>query len=116
MGRSGAPAGRILWAEAGSFRDQDDPTCNLLSRTARKIGGNRAERLTKEPLRIVGGHVAVPDRPGLGIDIDMDRVRVANELYNKIGTSARDDAMAMQYLVPGWTYDAKRPSLGRVAP
>ena len=73
------------------------------------------ERLTREPLRIVGGHVAVPDRPGLGIEIDMDRVRAANELYKQIGTSARDDGMAMQYLVPGWTYDPKRPSLGRVA-
>ena len=73
------------------------------------------ERLTKEPMRIVGGHVAVPDRPGLGIEIDMDRVLAAHELYKKIGTSARDDAMAMQYLVPGWTYDPKRPSLGRVA-
>jgi glucarate dehydratase len=74
------------------------------------------ERLTREPLQIVNGHVTVPDRPGLGIDIDMDRVRAANELYNKIGTSARDDGMAMQYLVPGWTYDPKRPSLGRVTP
>jgi glucarate dehydratase len=42
-------------------------------------------------------------------------VRAAHELYQKIGTSARDDAMAMQYLVPGWTYDPKRPSLGRGA-
>jgi glucarate dehydratase len=74
------------------------------------------ERLTKEPLRIVGGHVAVPDRPGLGIEIDMDRVLAANELYKRVGTSARDDGMAMQYLVPGWTYDPKRPSLGRVMP
>jgi len=74
------------------------------------------ERLTKEPLRIVGGYVAVPDRPGLGIEIDMDRVLAASELYKRVGSSARDDGMAMQYLVPGWTYDPKRPSLGRVAP
>ncbi len=71
------------------------------------------ERLTHEPLRIEGGHVAVPDRPGLGIEIDMDRVMAAHALYNTLGHGARDDAMAMQYLVPGWTYDPKRPSLGR---
>lgn len=74
-----------------------------------------SERLTKAPLRIVGGHVAVPDRPGLGVEIDMERVLAAHELYKQVGMSARDDAMAMQYLVPGWTYDPKRPSLGRVA-
>jgi len=40
-------------------------------------------------------------------------VLVAHELYKKVGMSARDDAMAMRYLVPGWTFDPKRPSLGR---
>lgn len=71
------------------------------------------ERLTHEPLRIQGGHVAVPERPGLGIEIDMERVMAAHALYKTLGPGARDDAMAMQYLVPGWTYDPKRPSLGR---
>jgi glucarate dehydratase len=71
------------------------------------------ERLTVEPPRIAGGVVQVPQRPGLGIEIDMDRVRKAHELYKKVGGTARDDAMAMQYIVPGWTYDPKKPSLGR---
>lgn len=71
------------------------------------------ERLTKDPLQIVDGCVAVPDRPGLGIEVDMDQLMRANELYKKIGTGARDDAMAMQYLIPGWTYDPKQPSIGR---
>ncbi|QJR15253.1 Glucarate dehydratase [Usitatibacter palustris] len=71
------------------------------------------ERLTKEPLQIKGGVVAVPKKPGLGIEPDMDRIRAAHELYKKVGTGARDDAMAMQYLVPGWKYDPKQPSLGR---
>jgi glucarate dehydratase len=44
----------------------------------------------------------------------MAQLEKANALYKKIGTGARDDAMAMQYLVPGWTYDPKRPSLGKV--
>ena len=71
------------------------------------------ERLTHEPLRIEGGYVAVPERPGLGIEIDMERVHAAHALYQSLGPGARNDAMAMQYLVPGWTYDPKRPSLGR---
>ena len=71
------------------------------------------ERLTKEPLQIVGGRVAVPDRPGLGIEIDMEQLRRANALFEKVGSDARDDALAMQYLLPGWTYDPKRPSLCR---
>jgi glucarate dehydratase len=71
------------------------------------------ERLTKEPLAIVGGEVRVPDRPGLGIEIDMAQVERAHALYKKVGTTARDDAMAMQCLAPGWKYDPKKPSLGR---
>jgi len=29
------------------------------------------------------------------------------------GLGARDDAAAMQHLVPGWTFDPKRPCLVR---
>ncbi|MCQ4264812.1 glucarate dehydratase [Stutzerimonas stutzeri] len=71
------------------------------------------ERLTREPLQIVGGQVRVPERPGLGIEPDMDRIMAAHELYKKVASGARDDAMAMRYLMPGWTYDPKKPSLGR---
>ncbi|MEW6643936.1 MAG: glucarate dehydratase [Pseudomonadota bacterium] len=71
------------------------------------------QRLTKEPLRIVGGQVAVPERPGLGIDIDMAQVEAAHELYKKHGLGARDDAIAMQFLIPGWKFDNKRPCMVR---
>jgi glucarate dehydratase len=71
------------------------------------------ERLTREPLRIVGGEVAVPKKPGLGIEPDMERIMAAHALYKDVASGARDDAMAMQFMVPGWTYDPKRPSLGR---
>jgi len=69
------------------------------------------ERLTKEPLQIVGGAVEVPKRPGLGIDIDMEQVLKAHELYKKLDSAARDDAAAMQYIIPGWKYDPKKPSM-----
>ncbi|MFO1336803.1 MAG: glucarate dehydratase [Burkholderiaceae bacterium] len=71
------------------------------------------QRLTKEPLRIVGGHVQVPQRPGLGIELDMAEVEKAHQLYLQHGLGARDDAVAMQYLVPGWQFDPKRPALVR---
>ena len=71
------------------------------------------ERLTKEPLKIVGGMVAVPEKPGLGIEVDMEQIEKANKLYTDNCLGARDDAMAMQYLIPGWQFDPKRPCLVR---
>jgi glucarate dehydratase len=71
------------------------------------------QRLTKEPLRIVGGHVQVPKKPGLGIELDMAEVDKAHQLYLQHGLGARDDAVAMQYLIPGWRFDPKRPAMQR---
>jgi glucarate dehydratase len=71
------------------------------------------QRLTKEPLQIQGGYVEVPKKPGLGIELDMAEVEKANALYKQHGLGARDDAMGMQYLVPGWKFDPKRPCLVR---
>ena len=71
------------------------------------------QRLTREPLLIRGGEIAVPERPGLGIEIDMDRIAHAHELYRREGLGARDDAVGMQYLIPGWSFDNKRPSMVR---
>ncbi len=71
------------------------------------------QRLTKEPLKIVGGHVAVPKKPGLGIELDMAEVEKAHQLYKQHGLGARDDATAMQYLIPNWTFNPKRPCMDR---
>ncbi|WP_452004862.1 glucarate dehydratase [Azospirillum largimobile] len=71
------------------------------------------QRLTKEPFQIKGGLVAVPQKPGLGVEIDMDQLAKAHELYKEHGLGARDDAIAMQYLISGWTFDNKRPCLVR---
>ncbi|MBX3601850.1 MAG: glucarate dehydratase [Rubrivivax sp.] len=71
------------------------------------------QRLTKEPLVIRDGHVQVPDRPGLGIEIDRAEVAKAHALYQQHGLGARDDALAMQALIPGWRFDPKRPCLVR---
>ena len=71
------------------------------------------QRLTKEPLRIVGGHVQVPDKPGLGVELDMAEVEKAHQLYKQHGLGARDDAVAMQFLIPNWKFDPKRPCMVR---
>jgi glucarate dehydratase len=69
------------------------------------------QRLTKEPLRIVRGEIAVPTVPGLGIELDWEQVNAAHEAYTKLELGARDDALGMQCLMPGWTFDPKRPCL-----
>jgi glucarate dehydratase len=71
------------------------------------------QRLTKEPLRIVNGRINVPAAPGLGVEVDMAEIEKAHELYRKMSLSGRDDAAAMQFLIPGWKFDPKRPCLAR---
>ena len=73
------------------------------------------ERLTTDPLKIVGGEIAIPDVPGLGIEIDMDQLLAAHDLYlQKVaGAGARNDAIGMQYLIENWAFDAKKPALVR---
>src|SRR4051812_39056797 len=71
------------------------------------------QRLTREPYQIRSGMLTVPDRPGLGVELDMAQVERANTLYRQLGLVGRDDASAMQFLVPGWKFDPKRPCLVR---
>jgi glucarate dehydratase len=71
------------------------------------------QNLLSDAPRIVNGYIQVPNKPGLGVTIDMDRVMEANKLYNSIPYHDRDDAMAMQYLIPGWKFDSKKPALCR---
>jgi glucarate dehydratase len=71
------------------------------------------QRLTREPLKITGGRLTVPPHPGLGIEIDVTQLEQAHELYQRMGLGARDDATAMQFLVPGWKFDPKRACMVR---
>jgi glucarate dehydratase len=71
------------------------------------------QRLTRNPLEIVGGMVQVPNKPGLGVELDMAEVEKAHQLYQQHGLGARDDATAMQHLIPGWQFNPKRPALDR---
>lgn len=68
-------------------------------------------RLTVEPLQIVDGQIAVPDRPGLGVTLDMAAVEQAHQRYRSLADGHRNDAYAMQQLIPGWAFDPKRPCM-----
>ncbi len=74
------------------------------------------QRLTKNPFEIKGGFIDIPDKPGLGIELDFQMVEKANALYNRSGTGKRDDSIAMQFLIPGWAFEPKKPCLVRLPP
>jgi glucarate dehydratase len=69
--------------------------------------------LTEEPLLIRDGEIKVPARAGLGVTLDRTRLAEAHELYLEHGLGSRDDAASMQYLIPGWEFNAKSPALVR---
>ena len=69
------------------------------------------QRLAKDSIRIANGKLRLPERPGLGIELDMDQIDRAHNLYLKVSPGERDDAMAMQYLIPNWKFNHKRPCL-----
>ena len=71
------------------------------------------QQLTRAPLQIQGGMLTVPTTPGLGVELDMEAVAAAHQLYLNMGLGARNDAVAMQYMIPGWTFNPKAPCLVR---
>lgn len=71
------------------------------------------QELTKHPYEIEDGVIKVGNAPGLGIELDMDKVAKAHELYMSLPNHDRDDAVVMQYLIKDWKFDSKRPCLVR---
>ncbi|MFC4007345.1 enolase C-terminal domain-like protein [Nonomuraea purpurea] len=71
------------------------------------------QALTTRPFPIVDGAIEVPATPGLGVELDRAALNKAHELYLRHGLGARDDAVAMRYLVKDWAFDPKRPCLVR---
>lgn len=54
-------------------------------------------------LKFVGGSLRVPERGGLGVDIDRDQLARLKERYDKIPYRHRDDAAEMRrHVDPGW--------------
>lgn len=72
------------------------------------------QNLTKNPYKIENGQLTVPKtNEGLGIEVDLDAVKKAHKLYVDNNCGARDDAKGMQFYIPGWKFDPKRPSMVR---
>mgnify|MGYP000405755808 CR=1 FL=1 len=102
-----------------------DISLAMVAQTAAAVPGNvnaidthwiwqeGAERLTKEPMQIADGYIEIPKKPGLGVEVDREQVLKAHELYKENCLGARDDSIGMQYLIPGWKFDPKKPCLVR---
>ena len=71
------------------------------------------QHLTRNPFLIRDGLLTVPDRPGLGVDLDLEAIESAHARYKTMGLGGRDDATQMQFLIPDWKFDPKRPSMVR---
>ncbi len=72
------------------------------------------------PMRYHGGEIAVPTKPGLGVELDRDKLAEYHELYRRLGGYPYDQ----DPLRPGWAAtvpnrrwadpeDDRRPDLGR---
>ena len=69
------------------------------------------QRLTKEPLQIDGGAIAVPTTPGPRRRARHGRGRGTRTRSTSGMASARATMRgAMQYLIPNWRFDPKRPA------
>ncbi|MBO0851800.1 MAG: glucarate dehydratase, partial [Pseudonocardia sp.] len=59
-------------------------------------------------LEFVGGAVRVPDRPGLGVELDPDALARAHEDYLRCGLTKRDDVTYMRRFVPDFEPNTAR--------
>ncbi len=64
--------------------------------------------LVANPLKFEDGAIAVPDAPGLGVEIDRDRLASLHENYLSCGLTDRNDEVEMQKVEPGWTFQPTR--------
>ncbi|MFT9248419.1 enolase C-terminal domain-like protein [Lentilactobacillus hilgardii] len=69
------------------------------------------QNLCGDALQIKNGQIKIPGKPGLGIHADRNRLNEAHALYCQMKSHDRNDALFMKYLVPGWTFNPKKPAL-----
>ncbi|HEV3344712.1 MAG TPA: enolase C-terminal domain-like protein [Pirellulales bacterium] len=56
-------------------------------------------------LAIRDGRMQLPTKPGLGVELDRDRLGAAHDVYRRSGMRERDDAGTMKLVEPGWKRD-----------
>ena len=71
------------------------------------------QNLLKDTPLIRDGYLEVPQKPGLGVTVDMDKIMGANKLYKQIPYKDRNDKAGMQYLIRNWQFDCNKPCLVR---
>jgi glucarate dehydratase len=59
-------------------------------------------------LRFEEGALAVPEGPGLGVELDRDALARLHQNYLDCGLSKRDDEVEMQKVEPGWAFQSTR--------
>ena len=64
--------------------------------------------LLVNPLRFEDGAIAVSNAPGLGIEIDRDKLANLHRQYIECGLTERNDEVEMQKIEPGWSFQATR--------
>lgn len=60
------------------------------------------------PLSFEDGAVAVPQMPGLGIEVDRDMLAKLHQQYIDCGLTERNDEIEMQKVEPGWKFQPTR--------
>ena len=64
--------------------------------------------LLVEPLKFEDGAIPVPRAPGLGIEVDREKLAQMHQQYMDCGLTERNDEAEMQKVQPGWAFQATR--------
>ncbi len=59
-------------------------------------------------LKFEDGSVQVPAGPGLGVELDRDKLAALHQNYLDCGLTKRDDEVEMQKIEPGWKFELVR--------
>ncbi len=66
------------------------------------------EILSGGRLEIKDGTVALPNEPGLGVELDHEALRIAHDTYLDCGLVRRDDELEMRKTRPDWRFQSTR--------
>jgi glucarate dehydratase len=78
------------------------PQINFASDTHYPILPDGADIIEGLKLPIKDGCFQIPAQPGVGVNLDRDKLARAHEVYEKCGMRQRDDLATMQRIIPGW--------------